>query len=395
MAIREHAVAVLIALVGSVAAAEVGLRIFTSHNSNWSIRLGAGKIFDPVTRFRNRPHYAFRPGIATNERGYLAPSHLLPEKPKDRFRFIFIGDSVTFLPVGDSYPVHLANIARSETGYDVESVNTAVPGFASENARAMLESELVEFDADVLFIYLGWNDLGQYGPEGLPYKRRHAGYELNALERFVSQSYTIRLVYALQRFVDRLRPAVDEPLTPEEELLYDSYYPSHFEDNLRAMLTLAKNRYPGVVVMNLATITSSEPTQEELAKAHFPVGMGRNMRKLDRLVARYNEVVGKVAREEEVVLVDLKRAFDSREARSELTDSCHVTPTGARRIAKSVWRAIGPRLSTRERLLGHKAASVKLPTPRGEPRLESPGDRSRDVPAPERGRHLGRFRRFA
>jgi lysophospholipase L1-like esterase len=328
----------LAALIGALlfAMMEVSLRALTSYDSKWNVRLGAHRVLDPVTRFRNAPRHRFAEGVVTNERGYLAPVGLRAEKPSDKLRLVYVGDSVTFLPPASNYPTHLAELLRERTGHDVETVNTAVPGFSSENARALFETEVSQLFADVLFIYLGWNDLGQYGPEGLPYKRMEAGYSISPLERLLVYSYSARLPYALRQLLSRLEPAVDEPLSESEVRLYASYRPRHFEENLRAIIAAARPRVDHIALLNLATITNPNPTAEELRKAHFPVGMGKNMRKLDLLVRIYNDALAQVAREERVMLVDLHAAFDDPSARADLTDSCHVTPAGALRIARTL-----------------------------------------------------------
>jgi lysophospholipase L1-like esterase len=342
---RVQALAIAGIAFALLAALEIGLRIFTDQNSKWNVRLGASKQFDPVTRFRNRPHYAFAGGIVTNERGYLAAEDLAPELPADRLRLLYLGDSVTFLPVGANYPRQIEELLERERGIAVETVNTAVPGFASDNVRALFESEVEQIDADYLFLYAGWNDLGQYGPEGLPYKRRTAGYDLSPLQQLLTGSYSVRLFYALQEVLRRWQPAENEPLVGRARELYDGYEPWHFEENLRAILALAKQRYPNVVVMNLATLTSEDPTPDELRRMHFPVGMGRNVRKLDQLVHSYNEVVEELARTEGVLLVDLHATFAGHDAKRNLTDSCHVDAAGAERIARTVLAELEPSLA--------------------------------------------------
>ena len=339
-----QALAIASSTLALVAALEGGLRVLTSQNSKWNVRLGAAKQFDPITRFRNRPHYAFANGVVTNERGYLAPDLLGPELPTDRLRLVYLGDSVTFLPIGANYPQRLEEILENERGIPVETVNTAVPGFASDSVRALFESEVSRLDAHYLFVYVGWNDLGQYGPEGLPYKRQTAGYEISPLQRLLTGSYSVRLFYALQDVVRRWQPTLDEPLEDRERELYERYVPAHFEENLRSMLQLAKARYPNVLVMNLATLTSDGPTPDELQRMHFPVGMSKNVRKLDRLVRSYNEVVEAVARTEGVPRIDLHAVFSGHEAKRHLTDSCHVDPEGAALIARTALAAIEPSL---------------------------------------------------
>lgn len=324
---------------------EVGLRIFTDHDSRWNVRIGRTKQFDPLTQIRNRPNAEVHPGVWTNERGYLAPKGLSRAVPAGTTRILFLGDSVTFHPLPRNYPTFLAPALEERLGRPVQAVNVAVAGFASHNVRALYESEVRELEADALLLYVGWNDLGQFGPEGLPYKRVASGYTVSPWERILSELYTVRIVYALQRVLRRRQPAFDAPLSAEDEALYAAYYPSHYEENLRAILRDARERYPVVAIANLATLTSARPTKRDLATAHFPIGMDKNLRKLDRLVARYNEVVEKVAAGLAVPLVDLHGAFDSPEARREFTDSCHVTEAGAARIADTFLPVVAPALS--------------------------------------------------
>lgn len=315
--------------------AELALRIFVNYDSKWNLRIGAGKQFDPVTQFRNRPDYRFRSGATTNERGYFAPPNLSRANPTDRLRLIFMGDSVSFLPTTDNHPTQLERLLR-ERGFAVEKLNAAVPGFASHNVRALFENEISEYEADLFLLNVGWNDLGQFGPEGLPYKRHTVGYEVSALERLFANVYLVRVPYALARFMGRFEPAFDAPLREEDAQLYDDYDPQHYYENLSAILTLATERYPRVFVMNLATLTSEDPSRHQLETAHFPVGMDKNMRKLHRLVRRYNETIERVAKESGVPVIDLYSAFQNDEARLLMNDSCHVDAHGAELIAHTV-----------------------------------------------------------
>jgi lysophospholipase L1-like esterase len=346
----------VLALVLVFAAVELGLRVLTDQDSRWNIRLGAGKQFDPVTQFRNKPGIDFGKGATTNEHGYLAPRNLRFETPQDELRLLYLGDSATFSPVYFNYPRQVEWILEAE-GVPVQTINVAVPGFASWNARALFENEVSRYDADFCFVYLGWNDLGQHGPEGLPYKLREAGYEISAAQRFLSSFYFPRLVYAVVRHLRRYQTTVNTPLSEQDRALYEGYYPGHFEDNLRAILSLAKTRYPRVYVMTLATITNDDPTEWELRTVHFPTGMDKNMRKLDMLVGKYNQVVEKLAREQGIPLIDFHAAFDGREERRGFVDAAHVTRDGAERMARTVVAAI------REAGLPARLAGAAAPAP--------------------------------
>jgi lysophospholipase L1-like esterase len=173
--------------------------------------------------------------------------------------------------------------------------------------------------------------------------------------------YSVRLVYALQRVIERWMPTVNEPMSSADQALYDAYRPGHFYDNLRAILRLAKERYPRVYVMNLATITSDDPTEWEMRTAHFPTGMSKNMRKLHVLVQKYNRAVADVAREEGVPLIDLFALFDDHEARRFFTDSCHMTADGAARIAQALKGAVQERESLAPSLATGAAATAVAP----------------------------------
>lgn len=325
----------LIGFVALFVALEIGIRVLGERESEWNIRLGVAKRFDPITLFRWKSNFHLAHGVYTNENGYLAAPGLALEKTPGKERFIYLGDSVTVLPVPGFYPTQVEEMLGA-SGRAIETLNAAVPGYSTRNARALLESDLSRYDGDWFFVNLGWNDLGQYGPDGLPYKLDEAGYRLNPVQRVLTQIYTIRFAYALQHLWRRATPSVDRPLTPEEESRYGAYYPTHYEENLRAILRLAKSRYPNVVIMNLATITNTSPTEHELRTAHYPTGMDRNMRLLHQLVLTYNGVVDRVSAEEGVAKLDLFALFDSEAARREFTDSCHLNRAGATRVARAI-----------------------------------------------------------
>ena len=61
----------------------------------------------------------------------------------------------------------------SEMNIDV--MNASCPGYDSNMAKRWYEKEIDAYEHHILIIFLGWNDMGQYGPEGLPYKLRDTG----------------------------------------------------------------------------------------------------------------------------------------------------------------------------------------------------------------------------
>ena len=327
-------------VLGLFVASEVGLRLLTGADSKWNIRLGANKQHDALAGFRNKPHYDLGHGLRTNEYGYRAPEGLQPPLPSDAIRIVYVGDSNSVLPQHRYYPLQVEEMLERELGVAVETVNTAVPGYSSQNARLLFESEVSRFDADHAVVYLGWNDLGQFGPEGLPYKKIERGYEVSTLQRVLSNIYSIRFLYAFQSYASRWKPSFYGPMSPEDTALYDAYEPRHFDENLRAIVSLALRRYPHVYVASIATITNDQPDEYALATAHYPTGMDRNMKKLHQLVMKYDRVVREVAGDLGAELLDFHALFDAPEARRTFTDSCHVNEDGAHRMARLVSDAI-------------------------------------------------------
>ena len=178
------------------------------------------------------------------------------------------------------------------------------------------------------------------------------------MQRLLSNVYSIRFLYAAQRVLAHRAPAVSQPRSAADQAVYDHYRPTQFYDNLRAILTLAKTRYPRVYIMNLDTLTNDDPTDWELRTAHFPVGMDKNMHKLHVLVGAYNRVIQQLAAEEGVPMIDLYSLFDSPEARRNLTDSCHVTRDGATVIARALVDAIRTREAESPSVPGERLASA-------------------------------------
>ena len=121
---------------------------------------------------------------------------------------------------------------------------------------------------------------------------------------------------------------------------YEAYEPRHFDENMGAILSLALRRYPHVYVARMATITNDHPEEHELATAHYPTGMEKNMKKFHLLVMKCDRVVREVAHDLGVELLDFHALFDNTEARRTFTGSCHMNPEGARRMASVVSEAI-------------------------------------------------------
>jgi lysophospholipase L1-like esterase len=304
------------------------------------LRLGDTVEFDPHVHFRHKRNFDMGRGIETNEYGYLAPKKLSKELPEDKIRIIYLGDSNTVTPRYGNYPLFVEKMVSEALGKPIETINAAVPGYGSLNAKKLFESELYDFDAHHFVIYLGWNELGQYGPEGLPYKLTEQGYSTSPVKKILSNIYSIRLFFALGNILRQKSSVDNSPLDEKDEILYKEYYPHHFQENLNTIISIAKRKYPNVHILNLATLTNEHPLEDEMRKMHFPVGMSKNVKKLHTLVSGYSEVVNSVAKNHNLKVIDLFSIFDSVEKRKTFKDSCHMNEEGAKIIARHLARSI-------------------------------------------------------
>jgi len=110
------------------AISEIGLRLFTDPGGRWYIRIGAGKQFDPVARFRNKPFVDQGDGTRTNELGYRAPLQLaFVVRPAGALRVLYLGDSNSVIPT-DNYPKQVERLLEAELGIPVETVSTGADG---------------------------------------------------------------------------------------------------------------------------------------------------------------------------------------------------------------------------------------------------------------------------
>jgi lysophospholipase L1-like esterase len=221
-------------------------------------------------------------------------------------------------------------------------INASVPGYGTYQASRWYTREVDGYEHDVLIIYLGWNDIAQFNPDGLAFKLNDQGYlpQPNLFQKAIIGSYVLRSLYVLAGYWERSKPVSQEALSASDERRYREFYPSHYEELLRNTIALARSRGRHVLLLNFASLISDDPTAEELARMHFPRGMRKSLPKYRLLMAAYLSALEKVARETDTTLVDIAAAFDTPERRKTFSDSVHYDRDGSERIAALVADAL-------------------------------------------------------
>jgi lysophospholipase L1-like esterase len=288
-----------------------------------------------------------------NSRGFTGAEFEDPP-PAGTLRIVTVGDSCTFGAgtLRGTYPALLEEKLRSSgDGPRYQVVNAGIEGMNSELALRRLESRVAPLKPDLVTIYIGWNDLMKFDPDGQVENPRMA-----LIARWLDRLWTVKGLRKLLFY--NLRPRIAPPRTGPESRTghYADYRPAVFERNLRKMIETARAIPARVVVMTLPTVVSDDMSVEDVRRANvqFPYFRGANsVGDFVDLIAAYNRTIERVAAEEGVPVVDLAAEIDARPDRRALfLDTMHSTEAGRELIsdilarelrAQGVLAALAPR----------------------------------------------------
>jgi len=332
---------ILVSVLGLLGAGELTLRIVANRDSKFNIFLGAEKEFDPVRRTRWKKNY-HAGDFKTNSRGFLSPE-FEDRKAPGSFRIVCLGDSASVIPTRKNYPTALEARLRSLIpDRQIDVINASCSGYDSRQARSWYETEVDGIEHDMLLVYLGWNDMGQYHPEGLVYKKQETGYlrEPSLFDKAILNVYLLRSIYVVRGFLEQRKAFSAEPLAGEELEKYSAFYPSHFEENILAIVRLAQSRGRTVRLLNYAGLVVENPTTDEQRRMHFPRGMGRRLPKYQTVMTAYEAALAKASRETGTPIIDIESQFADPVSREVFSDSAHFNERGSDVIAEFVADAI-------------------------------------------------------
>lgn len=276
------------------------------------------------------------PPLIVNSKGFIGPE-FEAEKPKDVYRIFSIGDSCTFGSMDVVYPGLLhTKLNATGNGKKYEVINAGVEGYHSGFALARLKQDVLQYQPDLVTIYVGWNDFMKVNPENLSEVSQYAW-----LGRLMEQSY---LVKAYKKVIfSYIRPLIVKPnvvSTLEDLHAYDSFEPTDFRDNLTEMIRTLKSQNVRVLIMTRPTVVWEGMSYEEITrqKVVFPwYGSAYSVNKLLSLHRTYNRTIEKVAAQEGVPLLDLAADFEKHDKKGLFWDTMHPNENGHRFIAEQVF----------------------------------------------------------
>ncbi|MGH7149941.1 MAG: SGNH/GDSL hydrolase family protein [Planctomycetota bacterium] len=185
-------------------------------------------VLDPVLAYRNHPGQR-GPGFAVNSRGYRGPE-LRPREPGVP-RIVLLGGSTAFgFGIGSDEDTLAARLERELAPAEV--VNAGVIGYVSGQELALLRTEVLDLDPQVVIAFDGWNDFrtGLLRPDGTVATVLFAQVEDLASEAALARrsfpfAFRVAFSHVFRQIRSRIRLAlapVPEPYAPgfpaEEEV---------------------------------------------------------------------------------------------------------------------------------------------------------------------------------
>jgi lysophospholipase L1-like esterase len=239
---------------------------------------------------------------------------------------VFMGDSCTAWGLYDRLFAELIDI--NHQGHNFSYINTAIAGWSSYQGLRQFERDIIPLAPEVVTIYFGWNDhWASFGVEDKAVGQFNKGFA-----RLTTALAELRLVQLFNFFAIKLYQEGGKERRPER------VSPEDFAANLKEIVRLA--RLHGIVPVLFTAPTSHTRGAEPQYLAE------RWLNDLDELVPlhrRYAEIVRQVARDDEVLLVDLLAAFDllpPEEVKNTYfePDGIHLTGEGHKVIALVLYK---------------------------------------------------------
>jgi len=286
--------------------------------------LGPGAIPSTILGYELKPGFKgvmWNTWIEVNTRGFR-DREIPVEKAKGNVRIICLGDSSTFgikIKARDTYPKRLEYMLNSEGAGHYEVMNTGCAGYTSFVARKMLEEKgLMDYSPDIVTLYSGFLDAYEW--HGLS---DNDSYKLRMLNKKLSKIK----VYALLRKIIVTPMLLRYNLTEKIGKLRVRASPEELAGNLKAINSLLKKNKAHLILMTYPIEAETFPEDQHLS--------------LDRL-RRYNDIIRRVSRQEDIILLDLEKIFKEKHANATalFLDYCHPSYYGHTVIAEEIYRTI-------------------------------------------------------
>jgi lysophospholipase L1-like esterase len=275
-------------------------------------------------------------GIVFNSKGFRGQEFDL-EKKVDVVRIITMGDSVTFgiTPESCPYPAQLQGLLNKKFPNKLEVINVGVEGYSSENVLNRFKYDIIQYNPDIVTIYVGWNDLYSINPAS------SSGYKkFNNIAKFLNNFYLYKA--ARKVIFLEIKPRVDNIFRKDSanhllETYYQDFEPIIYKENLKETIEIAEINETKIILVNLASVLYDEMSEEDIKKVHYPY-FTSDIEKLKLLQEIYNDAIQEVALEMNIPLIDINSAINQVPDKGKLFfDTMHPYCEGQKIIAEIIF----------------------------------------------------------
>ena len=279
-----------------------------------------------------------------NSRGFRGPDFDAVKAP-GVFRVICLGESSTFGyhdRDNETYPYLLQKLFDRDALH-VEVINAGFPYYTSGSILSLLDSELLQYQPDLITLYNGFNDTGW---------PIHMGAAARAA-RWV-QNHSITYVLLRETFGDRFgkaeRKVLDQafPITLRGEMLKENSdaVAARYRTNVETIIQHARSKGIPVVVIkqpvsahecDYLSLSYDQENQRILERFQH----GKNLSGIETLMLKQHRMMlelEKLATDQSLPLVDNVKIVD--QDRRRLASWVHLTPEANQRLAEALEHAI-------------------------------------------------------
>jgi lysophospholipase L1-like esterase len=306
--------------------------------------IGTWRQYHPTRRFSLIPGYQSG-RLSINSLGFLGPEFEIQTAP-GKVRILTIGDSVTFDPAPNNYSRVLEKqLNRVFPNNPVEVIVAAVPGYSSYEGLYWYDEFLHKLNADIIIVYLGWNDMGVWNPFGLQYKNQGLYREPTFIGFLMRYLYLARVPYFFLGLVERYMPVDMTHLSEEQEKILADFYPTHYENNLTSLIRKSKAHGSLVYFLSLPGLITYRPTEEESKRMHFPRNIRKHLRAYKAVYEKYLAALKTVSTETQTPIIYLDNLIETPQQRTIFYDTMHITEEGSQRFGRYIANEIKERVA--------------------------------------------------
>jgi lysophospholipase L1-like esterase len=280
--------------------------------------------------------------IKINSLGFRGPP-IDQAKAAGQLRLAFLGASTTFCAEVSSDALtwpHLVSetIGSGTPGVVVDYVNGAVPGYTVRSSLQNLRERVAPLQPDVIVIYHATNDLSR---ETRSLAEKQGIYKAGAADEMSWLAEYSLLWYLVEKNL-RLQGVRENALAMEQRLEFSpSQLGSQFHEDLKELVTESRKVTSMVALVTFShRIRTGQTPEQQLEAAssalyYMPFMSPPGL--LDSF-ARYNEIIGEVARETGVLLIDGETLIPGDG--DHFNDTVHFRDAGSRAMARRVSEAL-------------------------------------------------------